>query len=184
MSDNHTQTANDPFTQFWGDMITRMGMPSGGEPGSESGGAGPMSPEAAKQMQRVFLDALAKYCDDFMRSEQFLAMMKEAMDRSLAFKQQVDQFLTQLHRGVQAPSKTDVDDISGLLRSIEANVLDRLERLESSVAAVEGPRRTGGRARASRAQPPSRHGGGPEGAKPRKASKARKATKKKQTRNR
>lgn len=154
MSDNHTQTATDPFTQFWGDMFSRMNTATGG-----SSAGGPMSAEATRQMQRIFLDALAKYFDDFMRSEQFLGMLKETMDRSLALKQQVDQFLTQLHRGVQAPAKTDVDDISGLLRSIEANVLDRLAKLESKVAAVEAPRRTGGSARASRAPRPSRRGG-------------------------
>ncbi len=166
MSDNHTQNATDTFTQFWGDMLSRMNAQAGG-----SSGAGQMSPEASRQMQRLFFDAMAKFFDDFMRSEQFLGMMKETMDRSLALKQQVDQFLTQLHRGTQTPAKADVDDISGLLRSIEANVLDRLERLESKVAAVEAPRRTtGAGAKASRAPLPSRRGDRSERSSPRKAS--------------
>lgn len=154
MNDNNSnQAAMDPLSQFWTDMFARMNVPQTGA------GAGPsLSQDSQKQMQRIFFDAMAKYFDDFMRSEQFLKMMKETMDRSLAFKQQVDSFLTQLYRGVQAPAKADVDDISGLLRSIEANVLDRLGSLESKVAAVEDKRRTGRGAGASRAQRPPRRG--------------------------
>ena len=93
MSDNdHSQATADPFRQFWGDFFSRVGM----SPSAPSPAQTPTpSKEAVQQMQRVFFDALAKYCDDFMRSEQFLQMMKETMDRSLAFKQQVDQFLSQ-----------------------------------------------------------------------------------------
>lgn len=154
MTDNNSSQATmDPLSQFWTDMFSRMNVPQAGA------GAGPSMPhESQKQMQRIFFDAMAKFCDDYMRSEQFLQMMKESMDRSLAFKQQVDSFLTQLYRGAQAPAKADVDDISGLLRSIEANVLDRLSSLESKVAAVEDQRRTGRSAGASRAQRPPRRG--------------------------
>lgn len=139
MSDNHhTQAATDPFQQFWGDFFSRVGMSPAAAPQTPS-----PSKEAVQQMQRMFFDALAKYCDDFMRSEQFLKMMKETMDRSLAFKQHVDQFLAQLQRGMQAPAKADLDDLGGLLRSIEERVLDRLSELELKVAAVEDTRRTG-----------------------------------------
>jgi hypothetical protein len=156
MSDNdRSQTAPDPLSQFWGDFFTRAGMspPSGASAQSAS-----PSKEAVQQMQRVFFDALAKYCDDFMRSEQFLTMMKETMDRSLAFKQQVDQFLGQLQRGVQSPAKADMDDLGGLLRSIEERVLSRLSALEDQVAAVEETRRTGRSApgRAGRSRPSDR----------------------------
>ena len=151
--DTANQATMDPFSQFWTDMFARMNAPQAGA------GAGPnLSADAQKQMQRIFFDAMAKYFDDFMRSEQFLHMMKETMDRSLAFKQQVDAFLTQAYRGAQAPARADVDDISGLLRSFEANVLDRLNSLEEKVAAVEDKRRSGRSAGASRAQRPPRRG--------------------------
>jgi hypothetical protein len=166
MSDsNHSQTATDPFSQFWGDFFARTGMsPAAGSPGASP------SKETVQQMQRMFFDALAKYCDDFMRSEQFLKMMKETMDRSLAFKQQVDQFLSQLQRGMQSPAKADMDDLGGLLRSIEERVLSRLSDLEDKVAAVEETRRTGGRApgRAGRSRPSDRAAARPPRAKGRK----------------
>lgn len=154
MPDNHhSQTATDPFSQFWGDFFSRAGMSPSAAPQAPA-----PSKEAAQQMQRMFFDAMAKYCDDFMRSEQFLQMMKETMDRSLAFKQQVDQFLSQVQRGMQSPAKADMDDLAGLLRSIEERVLGRMSALEDKVAAVEETRRTGrgAQGRAGRSHPSRR----------------------------
>jgi len=132
MPDNHQHsTAADPFTRFWSDMMSQMpGMGATGVGATRASG----SDEAAKQMQRMFFDAMAKYCDDFLRSEQFLTAMKQMMDRSIAFKQQVDQFLTKAMHGMQAPARADMEDITGVLRSVEERVLSRLEKLEAQVA--------------------------------------------------
>ncbi len=156
MADNNKSKAADPFGEFWGDMFARMGAAM---PGADSSS----SQVAAKQAQRTFFDALAKYCDDYMRSKPFLEMMRRSMDQSLQFKQQVDQFLTQLHRGAQSPAKDDVDDLSGLLRSIEQRVLSRLDALERKVAAVEGRRAaaSGAKAGASRRRASRGAGRGP-----------------------
>ena len=128
----------DPFASFWTDFFGRMGAP----PEAMRGFTPPpdASNEMVKQMQRVFFDAMAKYCDDFMRSEQFLTMMKQTMDRSLAFKQQIDQFLGQMQKSMQAPARGDIDDLAGTLRKIEERVLDRLGAIEQKVAAVEDKR--------------------------------------------
>lgn len=153
MPQTDEQTASDPFGQMWTDLFSRMGMPGAAPMPSMPSAAA--SNETVKQMQRVFFDALAKYFDDFMRSEQFLNMMKQTMDRSLAFKQQVDQFLTKLHHGTQTPTTGEMSDIAGVLRNIEERLVRRMDAIESKVAAVEEPRRTKGSARASRAQPSS-----------------------------
>jgi len=156
--DNNDRTAAaDPFTGMWTDFFAKMGAPTDAARGfTPPPGA---SNEMLKQMQRVFLDAMAKYCDDFMRSEQFLSMMKQTMERSLAFKQQLDQFLANLQKGVQAPARADIDDLAGTLLKIEERVLDRLDALETKVAAVEDPRGTRRVARVSRAKRPSSRGG-------------------------
>jgi hypothetical protein len=150
MAATDQNSAADPVMQFWGDFMSRMGQ----APGSSASAAA--SNESAKQMQRIFLDALAKYCDEFMRSEQFLGMMKQTMDRSLAFKQQVDQFLTGAYQSAQAPSRSDTDHIAGLLRSVEHRLLARLDEVDQRVAAVEDTRSTGKGAGASRAPRPSK----------------------------
>ena len=153
MPQTEERTANDPFGQMWTDFFSRMGTAGAAAmPPMPSSAA---SNEAVKQMQRVFFDALAKYFDDFMRSEQFLNMMKQTMDRSLAFKQQVDQFLTKLHHGTQSPTTSEMSDIAGILRHIEERLVRRMDALETKVAAVEEPGRTKGSARASQARPSS-----------------------------
>ena len=154
MPENNDRTVTtDPFTGFWTDFFAKMG----GSPDSMRGFMPPAdaSNEMVKQMQRVFLDALTKYCDDFMRSEQFLGMMKQTMDRSLAFKQQLDQFLANAQKGMQAPARTDIDDLAGTLLKIEERVLDRLDALERKVAAVEDTRGRRAVAAASQAKGPS-----------------------------
>lgn len=148
MTDNNFSTATEPFARFWTDLLSRMG------PAGMAAAANP-SPDAAKQMQRTFFDAFARYCDEFMRSEAFLKSMRETMDRSLAFKKQMDQFLTQAHRGMQSPAKVDFDDLSTLLRNIEQRLLARLAALEDKVAAVEDANRTDSGAKASRAPRPA-----------------------------
>ena len=160
----------DGFTRFWSDFFSRMGAPADamrmGMPSAQP------SNESVKQMQRIFFDAMAKYCDDFMRSEQFLSMMKQTLDQSLTFKQQLDQFLGQALKGMQAPVRGDVDNLAGTLLKIEERVLDRLDSLESKVAAMEGPRRTTRDAGASRAKRPSARGVSAKKAGKRRRSRA------------
>jgi hypothetical protein len=151
---NQNQSPVEAMSQFWTDMFSRMGG------GAFPGGSTPGMPNAdvAKQMQKAFFENMAKYCDEYMRSEQFLQMMKQSMDRSLAFKQQMDQFLNQCYASSMAPSRTDVTDLAGLMRSVEERILARLNQLEDRVAAVEdadGSERSAG---ASRAQRPSVRG--------------------------
>ncbi len=134
------QDAAEPFARAWGDFMSRFGMADAA--GSSNEAPTPSwSDEAMKQMQRAFMDALAKYCDEFMRSPQFLNMMKQSMDNALSFKQHVDRFLTEAHRSVHSPSIGDVDDIVGLLRTIEDRVIERIDVLETRLRDVEGPGR-------------------------------------------
>ncbi len=160
MSNNNGATSADPLSQFWTDFFSRMGAPP--EAARMSAPSPEASNEMLKQMQRVFFDAMAKYCEDYMRSEQFLTMMKQTMDKSLAFKQQLDQFLGQAQKGMQSPARADIDDLAGTLLKIEERVLDRLDALEMKVngkaAAVEVPRRAKRGAGASRATRPSGRG--------------------------
>lgn len=96
--------------------------------------------ENVKQMQRTFFDAMAKQADEYLRSPQFLGMMKQMMDQSIAFKQQLDRFITEAYRGAQAPAQADMQDLAGTLRGIEERLMSRLEELERRLdVAEEGP---------------------------------------------
>jgi len=116
------------FTKAWTDMMSRMGASMGGQPAAAPPQAWP--DEMTKQMQRTFFEAMAKYCDEYLRSPAFLGMMKQMMDQSIAFKQQVDRFITDAYRGGQATTQADLQDVASLLRGIEDRMMNRIDALE------------------------------------------------------
>lgn len=133
----------DPFTRFWTDCVSKMS-------GAGFAQSPPnLSDDAMKQMRRAFFDAWAGHCDEFMRSPAFLDGMKKSMDGALAFREQVNEFMTRALHEAQVPARTDTDAIMLVLRSMEERVLDRLDRLEERVSALDG------------VAEPSKHAGSP-----------------------
>lgn len=133
----NSEKPHDPteaFTAFWNDAMSRMNLPGMGGMGVQP----PSAEDAARQMQRVFLDAWAKYCDDVMRSEPFLEMLKKSMDNAMTFKKQVNDFLAQAHKEGQAPARSDVDDVAVMVKRMEGRLMQRVEELEARLA--EQPR--------------------------------------------
>jgi hypothetical protein len=131
-SGNPFGAAADPFTKFWTDCVSQM-TGAGSAPNPPK-----VSDDAMKQMRRAFFDAWAHHCDEFMRSPAFLDGMKKAMDGALAFREQLNEFMTRALHEAQAPARSDTDSIMLVLRSLEERVLDRLERLEQRVASIDG----------------------------------------------
>lgn len=130
-SGNPFGAAADPFTKFWTDCVSKMSG-AGFTPTPPQ-----VSDDAMKQMRRAFFDAWANHCDEFMRSPAFLDGMKKSMDGALAFREQLNEFMTKALHGAQAPARSDTDSIMLVLRSLEERVLDRLDRLEERVAAID-----------------------------------------------
>lgn len=127
----NNNTPSDPFTKFWSDWMSQMGAMGLGQP------AAPARDHMMKQMRQAFFDAWAQHCDEFMRSDMFLDAMKRSMDSALAFKQQMNEFLTRtLHEG-QAPARSDTDSIMLVLRSFEERVLSRIDDLGDRVKDLE-----------------------------------------------
>src|SRR5215470_11133640 len=121
MAENTSFPGLDPFMKFWSDFMGKMaatGMPSF-QP----------SPDMLNQMRRTFFDALAEQADTFMRSEAFLAAMKQGMETSLAWQQALNQFLQKGLAAAQVPSKVDSDHLVSLVRGMEERVLERMDEL-------------------------------------------------------
>ncbi len=131
---NDSTVGTDPFTRFWTDMMAKAAAG-----GTASAGT---SPEAAQQMRKVFFDALAEHADQFMRSEQFLAAMKQSMDNALAFRQQLNQFFTKGLQFAQMPTRSDADHVALLVRGMEDRVMDKLEELSSRIERMEQQQRS------------------------------------------
>jgi len=133
VSDSAFNPSSDPFSKFWGEMLSRMGMGAFATPGS---------PEAAETMEKTrkaFFDAWAQYCDEYLRSEQFLQMLKQTMDNALTFRQQVQDFLTQLHQQAQTPTTGDVSAIVAALKSGQDRLHQRLDEMERKLSRSAAP---------------------------------------------
>ena len=128
--DGSTQTF-DPFSQFWTDMMGRMGAPGGESSAS--------SDDWMKQMRKPFLDAMSRQAEEFMRSEQFLTAMKQSMDNALSAKQQVNQYLTKTLQDFQMPSSSDVDNIVLVMRAMEQRIVGKLDNLAERIERLEQP---------------------------------------------
>lgn len=139
----------DPVTKFWQDLWAQAtsAMPSATPPPAPA-------PELLAQMRRAFFDAMARFCDDYMRSPQFLDMMKQTMDNALAFRKQLNEFLAGALHASQMPTQDDTGEVLETLHAIESRVLQRVEELSHRIAALErrkSPASNGaGRGRAAR----------------------------------
>lgn len=125
----------DPFAKFWADMMGRMGPMAG--MGAPQAPQQNQFTDLAQQMQRVFFDAWAKYCDEFMRSEQFLKMMKQSVDGAVQLKKQTDEWLAKTVEGMQMPTRDDVHESVAAIREMEKRIGARLDELTQRVEGLE-----------------------------------------------
>lgn len=115
----------DMMTRMWTDLASKMMMAGATfQPGTPP-------PDAARQMRGTMFKAMAESCEDFMRTPQFLEMMKLCMDSSLQIRKEVNDFLTNAHHNLQTPAKGDIDSLMLTIRHMETRILDRMEDLSS-----------------------------------------------------
>jgi len=130
---NEGGATGDPFSRFWVDLMSKMsGTPFAPTPAQ-------MQDDTMKRMRQAFFDAWAKHCDEFLRSDAFLDVLKKSMDSALAFKQELNEFMTKALHEKQMPARSDTDSILLVLRSMEDRVLERIDRLSDRVDALETP---------------------------------------------
>lgn len=115
---------------FWTDMMSKMGMP--GVP------AQPASPvDTFRQFQTTMLSAMSQWCEEYMRSPQFLESMKQSMDNALSMRQQMESFVK------QATDQSMTDALAGGFATADA--LQRLERkidtLQARLDAIESDKK-------------------------------------------
>jgi hypothetical protein len=88
-------------------------------------------------MRRMFFDSLARHSEEFMKSEQFLQGMKQAMDAGLAWQQTINQSMQKTLSAAQMPTRGDTDHIALLVRGLEDRLLSKIEELSDRVASLE-----------------------------------------------
>ena len=92
----------------------------------------PNSPpfEEVRKMRGGMLKVLAETWDGYMRTPQFLEMMKVSLNGALDVKRMVRDGFNRLHEQLENPSKDDIDDIFLAIRHVERRILDHLEGLD------------------------------------------------------
>jgi hypothetical protein len=86
-------------------------------------------PEFAQCLRDTSLAAMGQQVDRYIRSPQFLAMMKQSLDAQIAFRKQLNQFFTDALHSVEGVARQDVDSLALSVRHVENRVLDRIEAL-------------------------------------------------------
>jgi hypothetical protein len=96
----------------------------------------PNSPpfEEVRKMRGEMLKVLAETWDGYMRTPQFLEMMKVSLNGALDVKRMVRDGFNRLHEQLENPSKDDIDDIFLAIRHVERRILDHLEGLDDRLA--------------------------------------------------
>jgi len=115
------------FQKLWTDSFANMaGVWSQFSPGS------PPSDEMRK-MRGGMLKVLSETWDEYMRTPQFMEMMKASLNGALDLKRMARDGMNRVHEQFETPSKEDIDGVLLAIRHVEGRLLDRLEGLDDRV---------------------------------------------------
>ena len=116
------------FQKLWMDSLANMASVwSQFSPGS------PPTDEMRK-MRGGMLKVLADTWDEYMRTPQFMEMMKASLNGAVDLKRMARDGMNRVHEQLENPSKEDIDGVLLAIRHVERRLLDRLEGLDDRVA--------------------------------------------------
>ena len=116
------------FQKLWMDSLTEMA----GIWSQYSAGSPPI--DEMRKMRGGMLKVLAETWDEYMRTPQFLEMMKASLNGALDLKRMAREGMNRVHEQFENTSKQDVDAVLLAIRHVERRLLDRLEGLDDRVA--------------------------------------------------
>ena len=119
------------FQKLWLDSFTNMA--------SIWSQFSPTSPpyDEVRKMRGGMLKVLADTWDEYMRTPQFLELMKASLNGALDLKRMARDGLNRVHEQLENTSKQDVDDVLMAIRHVERRILDRLEGIEQRVTNMD-----------------------------------------------
>jgi uncharacterized coiled-coil protein SlyX len=99
--------------------------------------AGSPPVDEMRKMRGGMLKVLAETWDEYMRTPQFMEMMKASLNGALDLRRLAREGMNRVHEQFENPSKQDMDDVLLAIRHVERRLLDRLEGLDDRVANVD-----------------------------------------------
>jgi len=128
MNQSFEQAAS--FQKIWMDSLTNMvGTFSQFNPTTPP-------PEQFRAMRGSMLKVLAETWNEFMRSPQFMEVMKLSINGAFDMRTMMKENMNKLHEQLETPSKEDIDGILLAIRHVERRVLDRLEGMEERAGSL------------------------------------------------
>ena len=82
--------------------------------------------------------AWSDYCEQFMRTPDFLNMMKQSLSASLEARKQLNDFLARTQHELQGASRQDADQIMASIQRMEERLADGMEDMTSRLQRLEG----------------------------------------------
>jgi uncharacterized protein YdcH (DUF465 family) len=133
MSDNMSKGFEQAaaFQKLWMDSFANMASVW-----SQFSPSSPPSDEMRK-MRSGMLQVLAETWDEYMRTPQFMEMMKASLNGALDLKRMARDAMNRVHEQFETPSKEDINDVLLAIRHGERRLLDRLEGLDDRVANLD-----------------------------------------------
>ena len=117
----------DVFSRVWSDFASQM-MRSG-----MGMSPGKTTPEVAREARTAMFKAWNDYCDQFLRTPEFIEMMKQSLAGSIQARKQLNDSLGQIQHEVQGASRQDVDQLMLSLRHMERRLVDTMERMSDQL---------------------------------------------------
>lgn len=133
MSDNTNKAFEQAaaFQKLWMDAFSKMAGAW-----TELSPASP-PPDELRKLRGSMLKALAETWDDFMRTPQFMEMMKTSLNGALDLKRMAREGLSWMHGQFETPDKEDLDGVLLAIRHVERRILDRLEGMDERIALLD-----------------------------------------------
>ena len=90
-----------------------------------------------KTWQRRWSDAVSRSMDAYLRSPMFLQAMKQNTDLMIKAKMQTDDLATEVARNANIPTAGDISGLFERLHTVEEAILQRMERIDQRLQAIE-----------------------------------------------
>src|SRR5208337_3295860 len=133
MSDNMNKAFDQAaaFQKLWTESLVNMA--------SVWSQYSPVSPpvDEIRKMRGGMLKVLGETWDEYMRTPQFMELMKASLNGALDLKRMAREGMNRAHEQFENPSKEDIDGVLMAIRHVERRLLDRLEGLDERVANLD-----------------------------------------------
>jgi len=134
MTDDFTKAAEQfgAFQKIWTESFTQLMQTAFTTTPTSA------PPEVLREMRSGILKSLARSWDEFLRSPQFLDVMRQWMDSTITFRKMSNEWMARMRNDLQAPSRDDIDTIMLSVRHMEQRLLNRVEDLSKRIDGLNG----------------------------------------------